>query len=72
MKKETYVYVLLADGDGTMHSRDTQFGVAVTTEKEAKKFVKEGKVGYTNSYAKVRVFSKQDKACQWAFSKDEE
>jgi len=55
--KETIdtIYVLLADGDGTMRSIDTPFGVAVTTEKEAKRFVEEGRVGYTHSYAKLTI-----------------
>lgn len=36
------VFVLLADGDGTMRSIDTPWGVAVTTEKEAKRYVEGG------------------------------
>jgi hypothetical protein len=67
--KEKYVYVLLADGDGTMRSSDTPFGVAVDTEEEAKRYVKEGKVGYTHSYAEVRVFSDSNEGIKWAFSK---
>ena len=65
--EEKYVYVLLSDGDGTMRSSDTPFGVAVTTEAEAERFVKEGKVGYTHSYAKVRVFDNKDDGIKWAF-----
>lgn len=64
------VYVLLADGDGTtMRSIDTPFGVAVTTEVEAGRFVKEGHVGYTHSYAKIRIFTDKDEAIKWAFQK---
>jgi hypothetical protein len=65
--EEKYVYVLLSDGDGTMRSSDTPFSVAVTTETEAERFVKEGKVGYTHSYAKVRVFDNKDDGIKWAF-----
>ena len=50
------IFVLLSDGDGTMHSKDTPFGVAVTTEEEAKRFVAKGSFGYTHSYEKLRVF----------------
>ena len=39
---EEIVYVLLADGDGSMHSSDTSFGVAVTSKEEAERFVNEG------------------------------
>ena len=47
------VFVLLADGDGTMNSSDTPWGVAVTTEEEAQSYVKKGGIGYTHSYAKL-------------------
>jgi hypothetical protein len=49
-------YELLADGDGTTRSRDTPFGVAVRTKEEADRFVREGRVGYSNSYRKVVVY----------------
>jgi hypothetical protein len=65
--KENYVYVLLSDGDGTMHSSDTPFGVAVTTEAEAKRYLEDGKVGYTHSYAKLKIFDNKDDAIKWAF-----
>ena len=67
--KEKYVYVLLADGDGTMRSSDTPFGVAVASKEEAERFLKEGKVGYTHSYAKVRIFEKFEEGIKWAYSK---
>lgn len=51
-----YVYVLLADGDGTLHSINEPWGVAVKTEEEAKRYVKKGGVGYTHGYFKCRVF----------------
>ncbi len=64
------VFVLLADGDGTMRSQDEPFGVAVTTEEEAKRYVKDGCVGYTQSYVKVTVFKDKDKAIRFAFPRD--
>ena len=63
------VFVLLADGDGTMRSIDQPFGVAVTTEAEAKRYVKEGKVGYTHSYEKVTIFDNKDEAINFRFGK---
>lgn len=54
------VYVLLADSDGTMRSYDEPFGVAVTTEEEAKRYVKEGGIGYSQSYQKLIVFDNKD------------
>lgn len=56
------IFVLLADGDGTMRSQDTPIGVAVTTEEEAERFVKDGGVGYSHSYVKVQVFDNKDDA----------
>lgn len=64
---ESCVHVLLADSDGTMRSRDEPFGVAVTSEEEAKRFVADGKVGYRHSYTKVRVFDNKDAALDHAF-----
>lgn len=61
------IYLLLADGDGTMRSSDTPFGVAVTSEEEAKRFVAEGKVGYSHSYQKLVVFDDKDDAIRHAF-----
>lgn len=61
------IYVLLADGDGTMHSQPEPFGVAVDTEDEAKRFVRMGKVGYSHSYAKVRVFSTFKEGVDWKY-----
>jgi len=56
------IFVLLADADGTMHSQDEPFGVAVTTEAEAKRFVSEGKFGYSHSYRKLSIFTNKDEA----------
>jgi hypothetical protein len=64
MKK---IFVLMCDGDGTLHSSDTPFGVAVDNEEEAKRFVKEGKVGYTHSYQELTVFSNKDDAIKHVF-----
>ena len=63
------VFVLLADGDGTMNSSDTPWGVAVTTEEEAKSYVKKGGIGYTHSYAKLNVFEKYDDAREAIYRK---
>lgn len=59
------IYVLMADGDGTMRSQDTPFGVAVDTRAEAERFVRDGGVGYTHSYARVVVFANKDEAIAW-------
>lgn len=64
---EEYVYVLLADGDGTMRSTDTPFGVAVRTEEAAKQYLKDKGVGYTHSYEKLRVFDTAKEGIDWKF-----
>jgi len=56
------IFVLLADSDGTFRSSDEPFGVAVTTEEEAQRFVRDGGVGYTHSYIKTIVFDNKDDA----------
>jgi hypothetical protein len=61
------IFILLADGDGTMRSCDEPFGVAVTTEDEAKRYVSEKGVGFTHSYCKVTVFDNKDEALDFAF-----
>lgn len=63
------IFILMADGDGTMRSRDIPLGVAVETEEEAKRFVQEGNVGYTHSYQKVTVFENKDEALHFLFGK---
>ena len=68
MEKPTEVYILMADCDGTMHSRNMPFGVAVTSKEEADKFVKEGGVGYFHSYEKVRIFTSKDEAIKFSFA----
>ncbi|MEE9354186.1 MAG: hypothetical protein V3U75_01215 [Methylococcaceae bacterium] len=72
LKKEATlkeVYVLLADGDGTMRSSDEPFGVAVESEEEAKRYVEGKGVGYTHSYQKLTVFDDKDKAIHWVYHK---
>lgn len=64
------VYVLMADGDGTMKSVDEPIGVAVTTLEEAKKYVSEGGVGYSHSYQALRVFKSKDDAINWKYNKE--
>lgn len=61
------VFILLADVDGTLRSRDTPIGVAVNSEEEAKRFVSEGKIGYTHSYMKITIFSDLDDALDSIF-----
>lgn len=56
------VFVLLADGDGTTRSIDTPWGAAVLTKEEAQRYVKEGGIGYTHSYTKVRIFETYEEA----------
>jgi len=57
---KTHVYILLSDRDGTMRSTDEPIGIAVSSEKEAKRFVDECKYGYSQSYRKLRVFKNLD------------
>lgn len=59
------VYVLLADTDGTMRSQDEPFGVAVTSENEAKKFVSDCNFGYTRSYKELIVFDDYKKSVDY-------
>lgn len=61
------VYVLLADGDGTMRSQDEPFGVAVSSKEQADLYVRDGGVGYTHSYQKLVVFDDKDEAIRHAF-----
>jgi hypothetical protein len=61
------IYLLLIDIDGTLRSHDEPFGVAVTTEAEADKFVDEGGVGYSHSYRKIKVFDTKDEAIKDAY-----
>ncbi len=63
------VYVLMADGDGTMRSQDEPIGAAVATEEEAKRYVTEGGVGYTHSYRKLIIFENKDEALDHLYPK---
>ena len=63
------IYVLLADGDGTMRSIDEPWGAAVKTEKEANKYVNEANVGHTHSYIKVAIFKTYKEAIETIFKK---
>lgn len=56
------VFVLLSDGDQTMRSVPEPFGVAVTTEAEAKRYVREG--GRYDGYMRLRVYDDCDVACR--------
>lgn len=61
------VFVLLADGADTFFSSAEPFGVAVTTEEEAKRFVREGHVGTRQSYEKLRIFDSMNEAVAWRY-----
>lgn len=50
------VYVLLSDSDGCINSIPEPFGVAVRSEEEAEKFVREVRWGFRQNFTKVRVF----------------
>lgn len=58
----TEVFVLLQDGDQTMRSVPEPFGVAVTTEAEAKRYVEEGRNPSVYSYQRLRVYTDYDEA----------
>ena len=62
MSAPTEIFILMADSDGTLRSSDSPIGVAVKTLEEAERFVREGKVGYSHSYVKVRIFDDKDEA----------
>lgn len=53
--KEKEIFVLLADGAGSMRSTEQPFGVAVSSEKEARKFAK-SEFSFSDNYQKVKVF----------------
>ena len=63
------VFVLLANGDGTLCSMDTPWGVAVTSEEEAKAYVKEGGIGYSHSFTKVTIFDSFKKARKFVYGR---
>ena len=63
------VFVLLADGDGTMRSKDEPWGAAVTTEEEAKRYTEKGNIGFTHSYTKVKIFETYDEAKEAIYGK---
>lgn len=61
------IYVLLADRDGTMSSNDEPLGVAVTSKHEALRYMYEGGVGYSHSYATIKIFDNKDEALKFKF-----
>lgn len=63
------IYVLLADGDGTMRSIDEPFGVAVKTKEAAEQYLKDGGVGYSHSYTELRVFNTAKEGIDWKYRK---
>lgn len=54
--KAEEVFVLLADGDGTLHLIWRPIGVAVRSEEEAKRFCAQEKFGHDRTYTKLKVF----------------
>ena len=64
MKPTTEVFVLLSDGDRTMRSVPEPFGVAVTSEAEAQRFVAESGDPANYSYQRLRLFEDYDDACR--------
>lgn len=56
------IFVLLAGSAGTLRSTDASWGYAVTTEEEAKRYIKKGGIGYTHSYAKIKVVNTYEDA----------
>lgn len=63
------IYILMADSDGTLHSSDEPAGVAVTTEEEAKRFVRDGGIGYSHSYEEVKIFNNKDDAVNYLINR---
>lgn len=59
------VFLLTYDADGTLRSSNESFGVAVTSEAEAKRFVKDGGLGFTHSYEKITIFTDKDEALKF-------
>jgi hypothetical protein len=68
----TEMFVLMMDDADTSRSSDAPFGVAVTTEEEAKRFVREGGVEHSHSYVTVRVFADKDAGLRHAYPKHHE
>lgn len=65
----TIVYILLEDGVYNTHSKPEPFGVGVTSEEEAKKFVSAFPQG--RSYQTVRIFDRTAQAMCYAFPNQE-
>lgn len=60
------VFVLLVDDSGTMRSKPEPFGVAVTSEAEAKAFAANKSFGYGVAYERVKIFDSTAEALQYA------
>jgi hypothetical protein len=56
MNKPERIFVLLEDVAGTMSSMPEPFGVAVTSEAEAKEWVSRAKHGYSRRYAELKIY----------------
>jgi hypothetical protein len=57
------VFVLMDDGDATMHSSAAPIGLAVTSETEAKKFLESGR--FAAAYQSLRVFNTLEEALEF-------
>jgi len=58
------VYVLMSDGDMTLHSQPEPFGVAVTSEEEARKYAQTSE---NRDYQELAIFDDQELAVVWAY-----
>ena len=58
------VFVLLADGDQTMHSKPMPFGVAVTSQEEAHRLAGGG---YYSNYMELRIFENVESALMFKY-----
>ncbi len=67
--RPTEVFVLLEDGDRTTRSVPEPFGVAVTTEAEAKRYVEEGRDPSVYAYQRLRVYTDYDDAVRSVYGK---
>jgi len=58
------IFVLMTDDWGSTFSKEYPVGVAVTTEEEADRYVKDGNFGFSQSAIKVTIFENKDDALE--------